>query len=154
MPKRVETTDTEPPLQGNQGICVHCRRLLPASSFMRDSTGNLTAWCRVCREEAAGKWDVDPRDVELMRALYVFEQSLKREAEAVMLARINLNQAQPGDLVALNNRIHGYHAIRHSRIPGFLRETLKAYRERWYTGVQMDAPDITLSFPAPSNAVP
>lgn len=132
---------------GNQGICVHCRRLLPASAFMRDTTGNLTAWCSVCREDVAKKWSTDPDLVELVRALYVYEQSLKREAEAVMLARINLGQALPGDLAALNNRIHGYHAIRHSRIPAFVRDLLKAYRERWYTGVAMEVPDLRMAFP-------
>jgi hypothetical protein len=129
---------------GNQGICVRCRRLLPLGSFLRDAAGNVTAWCQVCREDAAKRWDIDPGDVELVLALYVFEQGLKREAEAVMMSRINLGQAHPNDLSALHNRIHGYHGIRYSRLPAFAREMLRAYRERWYTGIGMDAPEVEI----------
>lgn len=71
--------------------------------------------------------------------------------EATKLAQINLGQAQPGDLLALNNRIHHYHAIRHSRIPAIARDLLRAYRERWYAGIGQEAPDLILAFPAPAG---
>lgn len=77
MSKHAETEEKAPSL-GNQAICVHCRRLLPLGAFMRDCTGSLTAWCNACREDVAKKWGIDLDQVELVRALYVFEQGLKK----------------------------------------------------------------------------
>lgn len=143
----------EPVREANQGICIKCRRALPASAFLRDVTGNLTAWCNVCREEAAKNWAVDVDQVELIRCLYTFEKFLTNEAEAVMRARITLGVAVETDMEALRVRIHRHHLIRHSRIPGRLRQLLKEYREGFYAAVVMDLPNLEVLFPAPHAVV-
>lgn len=140
--------------QANQGICIKCRRLLPAGSFLRDITGNPTAWCNVCREEIAKNWGVDLDQVEWVRCMYAYEKFLTQEAETAMLARINMNVAVPADLDALRARIHHHHMLRHSRISGRLRQLLKEYRESFYQAVRMDAPDLSVLFPVPANAAP
>lgn len=136
------------PKMANQGICLKCRRLLPAGSFARNVTGNLTAWCSVCREDCAKNWGVDPDMVEFVHAMYVFEQTLKSEALTVQQAKVNLGQLHEKEMAALRNRIHGYHIIRHSRIRDRLRNNLQEFRAAFYTGIGMEAPEVVYTVPA------
>lgn len=135
---------------GNQGICVKCRRVLPASSFERDATGVMAAWCSVCRGECARNWNIDPDLVEFLRCLYVYEQALKLEAENVMQSRIRMSLERPEALQALKNRIDQLHRIRHTRIPDRLRSVMRDFREAFYFGVGMEVPDVVLEQPAAS----
>ncbi|MEO7778490.1 MAG: hypothetical protein ABIY63_13240 [Fibrobacteria bacterium] len=141
MSGREKKDEAADPREANQGICIKCRRLLPASSFMRDAAGCLTAWCSVCREEAAKNWGVEVDQVELVRALYLHEQAMKREAETVMQARVTMGQASAEESKALAGRIHNHHMIRHSRLRDRIRHLLADHREAWYNSVGMVAPD-------------
>lgn len=146
--KKEEATERE----GNQGICVKCRRLLPASVMGRDSSGCLTAWCDSCRGEVAKNWGVEPDMVEWIRCMYTYEKFLQAEAETVLAAKVNMGRALPGELTALKGRIHNYHMIRHSRLRDRLRHALAQHREDWYNGVGMDMPDLMVEFPVATAA--
>lgn len=139
-----EKKEAKPDLrEGNQGVCLKCRRVLPASAMGRDAAGCLTGYCDTCRAEVAANWGVDPGMVEWIRCMCNFEKFLQGEAEAVMAASVTMEKALPAELTALKNKIHHYHMIRHSRIPERLRAFLAEYREAWYTGVGVEAPDLT-----------
>ncbi len=142
--------DKEPapePRDGNQGICLKCRRILPLSAFMKDATGNPTAWCEVCREGIAKAWGVDADLVEMVRALYVLEEGMKREAVSVMQAKMLLGQAVEADAAALRNRIHNHHLIRHARIRSRVHDIIQAQREMFFAGIGMPVPEVVIPGP-------
>ncbi len=147
-----EKVAAEPAREANQGICLKCRRLLPAGAFLRDATGCLTAWCDTCRGEVAKNWSVDVDMVEWLRCMVVFERFLQKEAENVMAAKVNMGVELPAESARVKNRIHQYDMIRYSRIPARLREFLTGYREAWYQGVGMPVPDLTVVFPSAADA--
>lgn len=147
-----EKVAAEPAREANQGICLKCRRLLPAGAFLRDATGCLTAWCDACRGEVAKNWGVDVDMVEWLRCLVTFERFLQKEAENVMGAKVAMGVETAEEAARVKNRIHQYDMIRYSRIPARLRDFLAEYRKDWYSRVGMPLPDLTVIFPAAANA--
>lgn len=146
MPRKAE--EVAEPKSTNQGVCVKCRRQLPASSFAADITGQMGAWCAVCRAECAHKWGVDPDLVEWVRCFYVLDQNLKKEAETVLQARISMGQAKLADMAGLRSKIEGRDRLRYSRIPERVRTVMQEYRAAFFYGIGMDPPDIVTEFPA------
>lgn len=126
---------------GNQGNCLRCRRILPLSAFMRDATGDHTAWCQVCREELAKIWGVDADLIELVRALYVLEVAAQKEAEATAQARAHQGQAEEGAMKAIRDRIHRHHMIRHARIRTRVNDIVRNQREMFFVGIGMVPPE-------------
>ncbi len=147
MSKRDEKEELEPAV-ANNGLCVKCRRLLPASVFIRNEAGCMTAWCNACREKYAKNWGVDAHLLELVYDIYCHEQGLKNEAELVMTARVNMGQELPGALTDLRSRMHNHHMTRHSRIPEILRRFLADYREKWFYTMGMEVPEVVIPQPA------
>lgn len=120
-----------------QGICVHCRRLLHATAFRTDGAGNLTSWCDSCRDTIASKWKIDPELLEMVYALYCFEQQLQKDADVMLTLRHGDPETSqppsPGILthpvVTFRARIADANRLKSWRIPYRLGEFLETYRQ-------------------------
>lgn len=140
-----EETEEKP---ATERTCVRCARTKPEALFRLCPAGTRTAWCEVCRQEAAKRYKVEEDLVELAHALYVLEITYRNEAKVVAAANVAAGRESQGLLAHLETRIREFERQRLHRIAYHVGRLVMEYRNTFYASVNMAPPEVEIPEPA------